>query len=230
VHLDNSTKISLKQKFSVVVKLTTPGYDYPIPVEYPIAGYSSHATANAGESYISSEGVTWEDLTSSIAKANVCLKAFTVHVNLPSDFDGDGKIDIAIYRQSSGAWFINTSGDSGTHGTGFGGDPSDIPVLGDFDGDGKTDICIYRASTGAWFNYPSGGGSIYGRGFGGDPSDIPVPGDYDGDGKTDLAIYRASTGSWFICPSSIGPSGVYGMEFGGDATDLPVVTNRAFYK
>jgi len=67
------------QKFSIVVKLTTPGYNYSVPVEEPITGYSSQATANPGESYVSSNGSSWTDMTSIswCAECNVCLKAFT---------------------------------------------------------------------------------------------------------------------------------------------------------
>jgi hypothetical protein len=47
------------------------------------------------------------------------------------DFDGDGKADIAIYRASTGAWFIypSSTGPSGIYGVGFGGDVSDLPVI-----------------------------------------------------------------------------------------------------
>jgi C1A family cysteine protease len=65
-------------KFSIVIKLTTPGYNYPIPMENPIYGYSSKATAHNGESYISYNGTSWSDLTSIYSNSNVCLKAFTI--------------------------------------------------------------------------------------------------------------------------------------------------------
>ncbi|MCX7766909.1 MAG: lectin like domain-containing protein, partial [Candidatus Sumerlaeia bacterium] len=34
------------QTFSIVVKQTTPGYNYPIPVEYAYSGYSSNASSS----------------------------------------------------------------------------------------------------------------------------------------------------------------------------------------
>jgi C1A family cysteine protease len=64
--------------FTIKVKLTTPGYSYPISVEYPISGYSSGAKAGPGQSYISSNGVTWTDTTTVRLNMNVCLKAYTV--------------------------------------------------------------------------------------------------------------------------------------------------------
>jgi parallel beta-helix repeat protein len=149
----------------------------------------------------------------------------TVTYNPPSlkkplvDFDSDGRTDIAVYRSSTGAWYVSPSGGGSPYGMGWGGDASDKPVPGDYDGDGKTDIAVYRSSTGAWYIYPSGGASPYGVGWGGDGTDKPVPGDYDGDGKTDIAIYRTSTGAWYVRPS--GGGSPYGFGWGGDANDKP---------
>jgi uncharacterized delta-60 repeat protein len=44
------------------------------------------------------------------------------------DFDGDRKADIALYRQSIGAWYIVPSSTGVYYAVGFGGDPSDIPI------------------------------------------------------------------------------------------------------
>ena len=81
VPLDSSPALSAGAKFVVAVKLTTPGYDYPIPAEYPITdfyGYTAAASASPGQSYVSADGSTWTDLTtmSGYANTNVCLKAF----------------------------------------------------------------------------------------------------------------------------------------------------------
>jgi len=66
------------KKFSIVVKLTTKGYNYPIPVEYPLANFSSKAKAKLGQSFISENGATWYDICAAWkANTNVCLKAFT---------------------------------------------------------------------------------------------------------------------------------------------------------
>ena len=43
-----------------------------------------------------------------------------------ANFDGDGKTDIALYR--NGGWFIMPSSTGIPYGIGFGGDPSDIPL------------------------------------------------------------------------------------------------------
>ncbi len=68
------------QKFSVVMRLITPGYNYPIPLEYPVSGYCT-TDAAAGQSWISSGGSSWQDITSlggNYALTNICVKAYTV--------------------------------------------------------------------------------------------------------------------------------------------------------
>ena len=72
VTLDSPQQLTAGKQFDVAVKLTTPGYHYPVPVETSIAGYSSAATTS-GESFTSANGRTWDNLTD----ADACLKAFT---------------------------------------------------------------------------------------------------------------------------------------------------------
>ncbi len=141
VVLNSSVGIVGGQKFSVVVKLTTPGYNYPVPFEQPINGYSSAATASPGQSYISSNGVSWTDITSVYSNSNVCLKAFAtslggISVEPTTDFTTCGPIggpfapSEVVYRitnngsssvqwmaQSSSSW-VNLSITSGTLGPG----------------------------------------------------------------------------------------------------------------
>ena len=77
--IDLTSPVSLYagDTFSVAVKLTTPGYNYPVPVEYALPGYSSSASADPGESYISHDGSvgSWYDVTNWHPTCNVCIKA-----------------------------------------------------------------------------------------------------------------------------------------------------------
>lgn len=75
--LNNFVSLMKNEKFSIVVKLVSPNTFQPITIEYPLIDYSSKARASPGQSFVSSNGNSWDDMTWIIDNANVCLKAFT---------------------------------------------------------------------------------------------------------------------------------------------------------
>ena len=103
-----------------------------------------------------------------------------------NDFNHDAISDIAVFRPSTGRWYI-----VGQPVTDWGA-PGDMPVPGDYNGDGNPDIALFRPSNGTW--YVNGGATV----VWGMPGDIPVPGDYDGDHITDMAVFRPSAGQWLV--------------------------------
>ena len=102
------------------------------------------------------------------------------------DFDGDGKGDLAVYR--NGIWYIQQSS-LGLKTVSFGASDDKV-VAGDYDGDRKTDIAVWRPSNGVWYYLKSSEGNFQSFAFG-QTGDLPTPGDYDGDGKTDFGVWRA---------------------------------------
>jgi uncharacterized delta-60 repeat protein len=140
-----------------------------------------------------------------------------------SDFDGDGFPDTAVYRPSTGNWFLLRSSDNSFAAFQFGLN-GDVPIDGDFDGDGKSDLAIFRPSNGVWFFQRSSDGTNLGVTFG-NSTDRPIPGDYDKDGKTDIAVFRPSTGEWLILRSSTNFSTFFGYPFGQNG-DIPISSER----
>ena len=135
--------------------------------------------------------------------------ASTLSGTAVSNFDADGKSDIAVFRPSNGYWYSlnSTNGSFVAYPFGASGDKV---VAGDYDGDGKSDYAVWRPSNGTWYVQKSSGGFV-GTAFGAN-GDVPVVGDYDGDGKSDYAVFRPSTGYWYYLKSSDGSLGF--MLFG----------------
>jgi C1A family cysteine protease len=75
-NFSNPIGVNQGQKFSLVVKLTTPDYNYPVPCEVRLDGFSSKAKSNPGEGFLSENGKTWYDLYDLIVDTSICLKAF----------------------------------------------------------------------------------------------------------------------------------------------------------
>jgi hypothetical protein len=122
-------------------------------------------------------------------------------VNKNSDFDGDGRADISVFRPTGGGWFVTNSSNGAFVGNQFGTN-GDLITPGDYDGDGKTDLAVFRPSNGAWYIMRSQLG-FTGVQFGTN-GDLPAQGDFDGDRKTDIAVFRPSDGYWYRLNSSNG--------------------------
>ncbi|MGE5379999.1 MAG: lectin like domain-containing protein [Methylocystaceae bacterium] len=77
VNLSSPVQLTSGSRYSIVVKVNTPGSIYPIATEMPIFDYSSKARAQAGQSFISSNGTNWDDTTTFFPNTNVCLKGYS---------------------------------------------------------------------------------------------------------------------------------------------------------
>lgn len=76
IKLDNDISLSKDNKFSVVVKLTSSGYE-GIGVECNVEGYLGKAISHEGESFVSNDGVTWNDIYDANNMMNLSIKAYT---------------------------------------------------------------------------------------------------------------------------------------------------------
>ena len=149
---------------------------------------------------------------------------------LVGDFNGDGRDDIALIRQTggwstmpvafadgAGGWSITNRGNGAF--AGWAATSGVQPLVGDFNGDGRDDVALVRLRSG-WSTMPvafangSGGWNITNRGVGrfagwAATSGVqPLVGDFNGDGRDDVALLR-QVGGWQTMPVAFAsPSGL----------------------
>ena len=143
-----------------------------------------------------------------------------------SDYNGDGKSDLAVYNESAGLWFV---GNADTNNSivpnvpwGFNGATA---LLGDYDGDTNADLAVYARASGLWYvrSYP-GSVLVWNKQWGFNGA-VPVHGDYDYDGgadtnKSDFAVFHPPTGRWYI-QSAAGGVLAWNVQW-GFPTAIPV--------
>ena len=85
-----------------MVRFTNSTYIFPVYIEKPIETYSHKATANPGESFISKDGVQWDDLTLHHPNSNVCIKGYSSTPNTPKPI-----ISCNTWKEFIKVWMIN---------------------------------------------------------------------------------------------------------------------------
>ncbi|MGB7068221.1 MAG: VCBS repeat-containing protein [Pyrinomonadaceae bacterium] len=159
---------------------------------------------------------------------------------VPEDYDGDGKDDVAIWREGASATFYILQSETNTMRVEQFGQTGDDPtVVGDYDGDDQSDVAVYRPGTqGTWFykgslNNPAGHTTYIPWGQNGDKV---APGDYDGDGKNDFVVRRGEGVYWQLLATGAVSTSQFGLsgdlietgDFDGDEkTDLTAVRVEA---
>ncbi|SRR6266498_2385977 len=128
------------------------------------------------------------------------------------DFNGDGKLDLAVANFDSNTVSILLGTGTGSFGakTDFGtGRGSNSVAVGDFNGDGKLDLVAASGGATVSILLGTGTGSFgaktdFGTGIG--PASVAV-GDFNGDGRLDLAVanQRSNTVSILLNTGPTGP-------------------------
>lgn len=136
-----------------------------------------------------------------------------------SDFDGDARTDISLFRPSESVWYWRRSHNRDTRAISWGA-ATDKLSPADFDSDGRTDFGVFRPAEGRWYILEGSRFTVTSSQFG-IAEDIPTPGDFDGDGHADIAVFRPSTGAWWINRTT---EGLLSVRF-GQPGDVPVAAD-----
>lgn len=142
------------------------------------------------------------------------------------EFDGDGRDDVAIYR--NGTWQIRFADDGVTSTVSFGSGswPSTVPVAADWDGDGTDGIGTYTLANGTWnlrqtasSGSPDAGTFVFWTG----PGSYPVVGDWDADATDTVGVKNGTT--WSLNDQNDISAADITFQY-GLANDLPLSWTR----
>jgi len=205
--------VTAGDKFSVVVQVANPTYNWYIPIEYNVPGYTSGITSQSGQGYVLISGI-WTDLKTQLDNSHVCVKAYTGSTT-PSQKSwswnfGDGSTSTSQNPShtytSAGTYTValtatNSAGSNTLTRTNY----ITVNAVSDVD-----NVGVFRDGV---FYLNGYGYRVYGL-----PTDTPIIGNWDGTGDN-VGVWRNSltTGSSVFYRNGADAI-VYGI-----ATDTPIV-------
>ena len=157
-------------------------------------------------------------------------------IPVPGDYDGVGYDQLAVYRPSTGDFYVYEGAGNPAEVLsipGIGVNSNYVPVPAEYDNiydfanhlTYKTEPAVYDTSTGTYYiSGPTGTESVtFAKG------DIPTPADYLGDGEIQPAVYRPKT-EQFIAWDAGTSKDVVVSTFSGllTATVVPVAAPRSY--
>lgn len=139
-----------------------------------------------------------------------------------NDYDGDGRTDLQVYRNSINTFFALRSTDGSFIQQPLGQPGDSVSLTVDWDGDGRSDFSTARYNAEVlWRILSSTTGILQETRWGSSTlGDFFAAADHDGDGKFDIAVFRA--GVWHIIESS---TGNFRYEFFGQSGDVPAAND-----
>lgn len=125
-----------------------------------------------------------------------------VSVGRPGDFDGDGKVDLAVFDEGTGKWYIQSAtGAVLKNGYSFGGQGF-IPLAGNFDSDkaikNPDELVVFDPNAARWYIKKMDGTTVANGTQWGFSGVLPVVGDFDGNGIDDIGVFDPATSTWYL--------------------------------
>ncbi|HYC19353.1 MAG TPA: lectin like domain-containing protein [Candidatus Bathyarchaeia archaeon] len=233
IPLNTTVPLKAGHQFSVVVKITTPGNNAPIPVESTQAGFSS-ATGQPGQGYLSATGTSWTDATHVEANMSICIKAFAKTAAQVSFAGGPAvsaqnanSLDLFMRGSDNAVWYKYWTGTTWTALTSLSGNVTSDPAATSR-ADGYMDV-FARGTDGAlwwktttnngtsWSNWNKAGGQL--------ASGTGAAADARGPNSLDAFVQGTDQALWYSHWD--GTKWSAWKSLGGTLTSSPAATSRS---
>jgi len=124
----NTTFYTLKSSDNASQSALMSFSGYTLTASDPVA--SADFDGDSKANYALRNGASWLMLNPAFANMTVVTPSGDASSDIPvqNDYDGDGKVDIAVWRPSNGNWYIRKSGSSGSLRQEAWGMNGDVPV------------------------------------------------------------------------------------------------------
>ena len=139
IKLNEFVALEKNDIFTIAVKLTTPDSFYPIAIESKRESYSSTASANPNESFISMNGIDWIDLVDYMNLDEEGLRIIKFYQYAHDYMLKEANVCLKAYTSGVGDVYLHTKSNSSTYNA---GDLIDIVITVSNEGDQVNDINI----------------------------------------------------------------------------------------
>jgi C1A family cysteine protease len=167
VPLTTTVPLTAGHQFSVVIEITTPGSNYPIPVEstkYQWGALYSSATGQPGQGYLSATGTSWTDATQVDTNMSICIKAFAKTVGVAGapavTAQNANSLDLFFRRNDSALWWKHWDGTTWSTSTSLGGILTSDPAAAS-PGNSLTDVFVRGTDGAIWEKTTTNGGASW---------------------------------------------------------------------
>lgn len=162
-------------------------HTYGQPTDYDLDGWPDVASLIRDQQNLAAY------LLAGGSNATASVGAATDPIPVPDDYNGDLRVDAAVYDAADSGWLIPAS--PGTPASKrVWGPKRALPVPADYNGDRRADLALFVPATGRWVVEVNGQTINLNWGS---RNAVPVPGDFDRDARADVTVYFPNTGEWF---------------------------------
>ena len=235
-NLTTTVPLTNGERFAVVVKFTTPGWNYAVPIQIRDSGYDDNApNATAGQSFASHDGTTWFDLAvalpaneSIVANIHAFESPYTTLTPTLSPAvtaQNANSLDLFVRGSDAALWYKYWDGTAWTASTSLGGVLTSSPAVTS-PANGAMDAFVQGSDNGLWWQNTTNSGTTWSgwKSLGGVLASAPAV-TSSGNGAMAVFVQGSDNALWWQNTTNSGTTWSGWKSLGGVLASAPAVTS-----